>query len=301
MSQVSSGGTPDAWRAQGKWFAHGVHRIFYRDDGGGAPLLCLHGFPTSSWDWHLIWGELTAKFRAIAPDFLGFGFSSKPARFDYSIAAQADAVTALLVSLQLPRVELLVHDYGTIVAQELLDRQRRGVGPIEVVSVCCLNGSIFPDLTRPRRIQRVLASPAGGLLSRLLSQRSISRSLRSVFGTKCPPSEELLSSLWSIIGEERGQQRMHQLLSYLAEREKNAERWNAAWTQAGVPRRLVSGAEDPVSGMHVVRAYRERVPGADVVVLDGVGHYAALEDPRGTLDAIESFHHRQVTSRAAVS
>ena len=42
-------------------------------------LLCLHGFPTSSFDWYKVWPDLKLNFnRIIAPDLLGFGFSDKP-------------------------------------------------------------------------------------------------------------------------------------------------------------------------------------------------------------------------------
>lgn len=41
--------------------------------------------------------------------------------------------------------------------------------------------------------------------------------------------------------------------------------------------------------MNVVDGYRARVPAADVSVLEGVGHYAMLEDPAGTLAAFSTF------------
>jgi len=42
-------------------------------------ILCLHGFPTSSFDWYKTWADLRRNVRRIiAPDFIGFGFSDKP-------------------------------------------------------------------------------------------------------------------------------------------------------------------------------------------------------------------------------
>jgi len=120
--------TLEEWKRGGRWFAYGRHRIFYRTEGDGPPLLCLHGFPTSSWDWHRIWAPLVKSSRVVAPDMLGFGFSSKPADTAYTIAGQTDLIEALMRELGIDAAHLLLHDYGTLVAQELLARQLRGTG-----------------------------------------------------------------------------------------------------------------------------------------------------------------------------
>jgi pimeloyl-ACP methyl ester carboxylesterase len=72
----------EQWRALGRNVPFGPHRIFCvdsaPDDRARAALVLIHGFPTASWDFAKIWPALTTRFRAIAPDLLGFGFSSKP-------------------------------------------------------------------------------------------------------------------------------------------------------------------------------------------------------------------------------
>src|SRR5512145_1638459 len=68
----------DAWHARGGRFLHRGHPIFFVDEGSGPALLLVHGFPTASWDWTPVWAGLSARFRVIAPDLIGFGFSAKP-------------------------------------------------------------------------------------------------------------------------------------------------------------------------------------------------------------------------------
>jgi pimeloyl-ACP methyl ester carboxylesterase len=114
---------PANWKNKGKYFLYkNKHRIFYRREGSGPVLLLLHGFPTASWDWHKIWPSLKEDFELVAPDFMGFGFSDKPLRYQYGILDQADLVEQLLDHLQLREVHILAHDYGDTVAQELLAR-----------------------------------------------------------------------------------------------------------------------------------------------------------------------------------
>ena len=85
------------WKTSGQYFSYkSQHAIFYQEGGEGEHLLLLHGFPTASWDWHLLWPEVTKRFHVIAPDFIGFGYSAKPRSYPYSIMDQADLVEILL-------------------------------------------------------------------------------------------------------------------------------------------------------------------------------------------------------------
>jgi pimeloyl-ACP methyl ester carboxylesterase len=56
-----------------------------------------------------------------------------------------------------------------------------------------------------------------------------------------------------------------------------------------VPRRLLCGALDPVSGRHMAERYRALVPQPEVVVFDDLGHYPHLEDPAAVLAAYLEF------------
>ncbi|ONM48905.1 alpha/beta fold hydrolase [Nocardia donostiensis] len=290
------------WRALGRRFTHNGHQIFWRENDsgvGGADLLCIHGFPTASWDWHALWPGLCARFgRVLAPDMIGFGWSAKPRHYAYSIADQADLHEQLLREHGIGRVHLLAHDYGDTVAQEMLARaaQRRAVGDETLVieSVCLLNGGLFPETHRPRPIQRLLASSFGPLISRFGSERAFCRSLAAVFGPETKPSVEELDRFWRLWSTKHGQRNGHKLIRYMAERRAHRERWVGALVDAEMPVRLIAGLRDPVSGAHMVRRYRELVPGPDVVELPDIGHYPQIEAPQETLRAFIEFHDSQV-------
>jgi hypothetical protein len=76
--------------------------IFWRSGGlsnTSAPtLLCIHGFPTSSYDWSAVWRALGQHYHLLAFDMLGFGLSDKPRSHAYSIIEQADIAERLLDS-----------------------------------------------------------------------------------------------------------------------------------------------------------------------------------------------------------
>lgn len=284
------------WKRAGKTFDFEGHRIFYREEGQGDALLLVHGYPTASWDWYRIWPELTRRYRVIAPDMLGFGFSAKPLRHDYSLLEQATLHERLLQALGVTRAHLLAHDYGVSVASELLarheDRQQEHREGLELRSVCLLNGGLFPETHRPRLIQKLLASPLGSLLSRLVSERAFHRSFAAIFGPRTQPTPQELHEYWELVASDHGTWISHRLLRYMAERRTHRERWVGALVKTRVPRRLINGPEDPVSGAHMAARYRELIPEPDVVSLPGIGHYPQVEDPQGVLKAFFEFMGR---------
>ena len=59
-----------------------------------------------------------------------------------------------------------------------------------------------------------------------------------------------------------------------------------------IPMRLINGLDDPVSGKHALERYKELIPNADVVELEGIGHYPQVEAPGAVLSAFLEFHKK---------
>ena len=106
------------------------HRVFTIDAPSiGAevhePLLVLHGFPTSSFDYAAILDRLRAGRRVLLFDGLGYGLSAKP-DLHYTLALQADLAAAFVDEVGISRLALLTHDVGDTVGGELLARREIG-------------------------------------------------------------------------------------------------------------------------------------------------------------------------------
>ena len=281
----------DAWRRQGRLVRLLDREIFYVDTGeSDRPVIfCVHGFPTSSWDWASIWEPLNASHRLVALDLLGFGFSAKPAKHRYSIMEQADLCEALVRERGLGDLHVLAHDYGDTVAQELLARQNERAGAGRWLSLCLLNGGLFPETHRPRAIQKLLLSPLGPLVNRLTSRRQFGRSFSAVFGPGTRPSASELDSFWQVITHNDGRI-FHRLITYITDRKRHRERWVGALRDSVVPIGLINGSVDPVSGAHMVARYRELVRAGDFIVeLPEIGHYPQVEAPDQVVRAYRDF------------
>ncbi|MFL1464566.1 alpha/beta fold hydrolase [Marinobacter sp. HN1S83] len=303
MDQVISGhatasrgkqqaGTLEWWQQGGKWFSYEGHAIFSRMAGQGEPLVLLHGFPTASWDWNRMWPMLTQQYNVLVLDMLGFGFSDKPVRYDYSIEDQADLFEGWIAGLGLKRVHLLAHDYGDSVTQELLAREQEGSLPFRIASVCFLNGALFPEVHSPLLIQKLLRSPLGGLISRGLNRRTFERNFRRLLGSANPPDHQDMDDFWQLLTYNNGRGILHHLIHFMEERRCHRNRWVGALQNATQPMRLISGVSDPVSGAAMARRYRELVPDADVVSLRNIGHYPHFESPWDVFSAYRDFRKR---------
>jgi pimeloyl-ACP methyl ester carboxylesterase len=280
--------TSHQWLETGTWFLYRGHRIFYRIEGNGQPLILLHGFPTSSWDWHRLWDSLRNSYQLIALDFIGYGFSDKPRNYTYSIDDQATLLEHLLAHLKIGTYHLLSHDVGDTVAQELLARQLDR-SEHRILSVCLLNGGLFPETHRATAMQKLLLSRIGFIVARLSTSKRFVASFSILFPVATRPTVDEMRELYSLITYKSGTKIMHRLIKYIIERRENRSRWVGALQKANCPIRLIDGLEDPVSGKHMVERYRELIPQADVVELAGCGHYPQLEKPEDVLNKYAEF------------
>jgi len=280
--------TLDEWISAARYESVNGYRVAYWTVGDGRPLLLVHGYPTSSWDWHRVWAALAENRRLVACDMPGFGLSDKP-RSGYSIHRQADVQEALLAKLGIGSYDAVVHDYGVSVGQELLARRNEGSGEGELGRIAFLNGGLFPEQHRALPIQRLGIGPFGFVVGLLMNRRRFGENLSRVFGPGTLPDAAELDDFWRLIVHKRGHRISHKLLHYIGDRREHRDRWVAALQQATVPVKLINGGADPVSGRHLYDYFRKMVPGAEAVCFDDIGHYPQTEAPDRVLAELRSF------------
>jgi pimeloyl-ACP methyl ester carboxylesterase len=273
------------------YFSYNGNRIFFKAEGcGDKTLLCLHGFPTSSHDYHKIWDALAAGFRVVSYDLIGYGSSDKPGHLDYTTFLQADVLEALLRQQDISEVDILAHDFGNTITQELLAREAEGRLPFKLKSICLLNGALFPETHRPVLAQKILISPLGFLFGRLITDSRFRASLDSIFGAKTKPTKEEMDDFVAAFSFNGGRKIAHKLIRYMAERAKHRERWVPPLRDTKLPVRFINGLADPVSGAHLVKRFREVMPHQDIIELPDIGHFPHFEVPERVTDLIAEFH-----------
>jgi pimeloyl-ACP methyl ester carboxylesterase len=118
--------------------------VFYREAGPvDAPvILLLHGFPTSSFQYRELIPRLADKYRVIAPDLPGFGFTEVPAerKYTYSFDNLAKTVEAFTEALHLSRYAMYLFDYGAPTGFRLAMAH-----PERVTAIVSQNGNAYEE------------------------------------------------------------------------------------------------------------------------------------------------------------
>jgi haloalkane dehalogenase len=134
--------------------------MHHTEVGSGAPVVLLHGNPTSSHAWRNVLPRLGHGVRALAPDLVGMGRSGKP-DIGYRFADHARYLDAWFDAVGLDDVVLVGHDWGGALAFDRAARHPdrvRGLAVMETI-VRPLTWDDFPNEARPR--YEALRGPAG--------------------------------------------------------------------------------------------------------------------------------------------
>jgi pimeloyl-ACP methyl ester carboxylesterase len=122
-------------------------RIFYRETGPqDAPAVLLpHGYPCSSFQYRNLMPLLGDRWRCVAPDYPGFGYSDTPEDFAYDFDGYAGFLESFTAALDLKRNAIYLHDYGSQIGLRLAMRR-----PDRVVALIVQNGDIYEDALGPK-------------------------------------------------------------------------------------------------------------------------------------------------------
>lgn len=295
--------TPEEWRKRGKTIALRDGGIFTVDlPGSGVPVLVLHGYPTSSWDFSAAASRLhEIGRRVVLFDFLGFGFSDKPHDAAYSLFEQAEIAIGVARELGVKHAHLWAHDMGTSVATELLARRERDLLPFAVKSVTLMNGSVHIEMANPTLGQRLLKSPLGNAFARLSTKKVFESQMRSIFSKGHPPSTADLDGMWSLLTLADGQLRLPETIRYMEERVRFRRRWIGALERLDVPAFIAWGELDPVAKLAIGERLARETSGADLTTWPDLGHYPQVEEPVRVADAVAEFIARVEDGGASVT
>ncbi|HEX5661427.1 MAG TPA: alpha/beta hydrolase [Polyangiales bacterium] len=251
-------------------------RVFYREAGpADAPVLLLpHGYPCSSYQYRNLMPALGDRFRTLAPDFPGFGYSDTPNDFRYDFDGYQHFLTRFLEQLGVEHYALYLHDYGSQIGLRLAI-----AAPQRVRGLIIQNGDIYEDTLGPKyaAIRKYWQSPDPEHSKPLLESVS-EEGFRNEFRGELAPTmqQRIPPDLW----------KLHWSLTTPARRElmvglHQGLRANLAWfpsyqrylREHRPPTLIVWGPEDGYMPEPSARAYLRDLPDAQLHVLEGAGHW----------------------------
>lgn len=145
-------------------------QLHYAEAGAGEPVVLLHQTPRSWDEFRDVLPILSERYRAIAPDSLGFGDSVAPAGAA-TIERYAEGVLALLDELEIESAALVGHHTGGVVAIELAAAWPDRVWALVLSSTPFVDGAFRRERAGRSPLGRVEPSDDGSHLSALWQQR----------------------------------------------------------------------------------------------------------------------------------
>lgn len=123
-------------------------RLHYVRGGQGEPLVLIHGFPQTWYEWRKVMPELAQRYTVIAPDLRGSGDLSAP-NSGYDKATLASDMHALVRSLGFAKANVVGHDIGAMVAHAYASQYPNDVGKLVLLEAPIPDTSLFsfPALT----------------------------------------------------------------------------------------------------------------------------------------------------------
>ena len=285
-----------AWRKRGDYLDSPDGKVFVVDTPASTastpssrpPLLVLHGFPTSSFDFRAVLGLWSENRRVILFDQIGFGLSDKPDR-RYGIHLHADTAQHVVSELGVEEFDLLTHDMGDSVGGEILARDSEARLNATVRRRVICNGSIYLDLAQLTLGQQLLM----GLPDEATDELPVESFVNGVTGTFAPDREvdPVDAAAHGLLAQTNGGLRlMARLIRYLEDRKAEESRYTGAIESHPSPLRIVWGDQDPVAVIAMAHRLADRLVGdtddggvadeyPDMEILTGVGHYPMIEAP----------------------
>lgn len=270
--------------------------ISYREAGTGAPIVFLHGNPTSSHVWRNVIPWLADRGRCLAPDLIGMGSSGKP-DIAYRFADHAKYLDAWFAELDLRDVVLVGYDWGGVLALDWARRHPERVRGVVVFETFLrpMHWSDWPP--QGEQLFRALRTPGAGeklvleenaFLARSFAngvQRGLPESDRAVYQAPYPdPASRRPVLQWPreipIDGEP-------------ADVASVIERYDAWLAQPSAkPALLLTFGETGLNAPHIVEWARANLRTLEVLPLGRAGHHAPEDAPEDIARAVRSWMDR---------
>lgn len=241
-------------------------RVRFLDTGGeGTPVLLLHGFASAMDVWSGVIPELARNHRVVALDLKGFGWTGRPAG-DYSPAAQAEMVFALLDQLGIGQTAIVAHSWGSSVALAMTTSR-----PERVSRVALYDAWVYEEQI-PVPFIWARAPGLGELIFGLFYKERPEDKIELAFYDKSLVTQPFVDEV------EAALDRPGTVAAALAAvRGQRFEGLQAKYSTVRQPVLLLWGADDVVTTPDVAYRLRKDLPNAELVMYEACGHFPMLE------------------------
>jgi pimeloyl-ACP methyl ester carboxylesterase len=257
-------------------------------EGSREAVVFVHGNPGAARDWDDLLGRTGTFARAVAPDMPGFGGADKPDGFEYTIQGYAGFLGGALEALGVRRAHLVLHDFGGPWGLAWA-----AAHPDAVASVMLVNTGVLIGY-RWHYLARIWRTPVLGELFQATTTMAGFRLLLRHGNPRGLP-HDFVERMYRDFDRET---KRAVLRLYRATPAGLFEAPLPAMRELDPPTLVVWGGRDPYLPVGYAGVQRQAFPSAEVVVLDGSGHWPFADDPERVAELAVAFLRRQVHAAA---
>ena len=266
------------------------HRLAYLDVGQGRPVILIHGFGGSMWQWEHQQRPLSAEFRIITPDLIGSGLSDKP-DIEYRPDQMLDYFVGFMDALEIPHAALVGNSMGAGLAIGMALAHPDRVS--QLVLVDGLPANVRERVTSPS-IQRALDTPAPSWLASFGNWLFGGVMIESVL--KEIVHDPALLTPAVIERSNRNRQRPGMIRPLMTVRD-SLPLWESGFArrigEIDHPTLIVWGEEDRVFPLVIGEELQRMIKGSSLVRIPNAGHIPQWERPDLANRAMIEFLRRQ--------
>ena len=255
----------------------------YLDEGDGPPVVMVHGNPSWSFYYRDLVLALRGQYRAVAPDHIGCGRSSKPddSRYEYTLERRVQDLGRLIDHLGSDKVTLVVHDWGGMIGMTWATQN-----PQRIERLVVLNTAAFPLPASKPFPYSIALTRTPGLGPMLVRGFNVfARGAVRFCVTRTRMSPEVAAGYLAPYDSWRNRIALQRFIEDIPLRPSDRA-WPLISETAGkleklrsVPMLICWGMQDFVFDVHFLDEFARRFPDAEVHRFDDAGHYI-LEDAR---------------------
>ena len=271
------------------YFDLNPYKLHYLDEGEGEVLLFLHGNPTWSFYYRSLIQNFQGRYRCVAPDHIGCGFSDKPQDYSYTLTTHIDNLEKLVGFLGLKNITLMVHDWGGAIGMGLAVRK-----PELIKRLVLFNTASFLSMDIPLRIGLCRMPLLGTILIRYLNlfvrgvlrfglkrRKRLTQNVRAGYLAPYDTFENRIANL-KFVQDIPMEQTVpsYSVMQYI---ETNLKQFD------GYPILIIWGSEDFCFNVKFLNKWREIFPRAEVREVCNAGHLVVEDASDEIIPWIEGF------------
>ena len=251
----------------------------YADMGKGESIIFVHGFPETLQTWRFVVPEMAKRFRAIAFDMKGCGYTDKP-ESDYSPLGLADFINDFMTTMQIERTHIVGTDTGLAAVCAFAAKY-----PQKVNKMIIMAGSVFRDGITPeirllgiKNVSEVLLKYFGLMVLRL--------ELKTCFYNKNVLTKSVLEEY---LAPFKSPATRHSTVEIIRCFFQAAPSLSKAITTINAPTLILWAAHERFFAREIASRLQKAIKNSRLEIISDCGHFVQEEKPEDVIRLVSSF------------